>query len=134
MKPKRETFGKNERLCSKKVIAELFENGNHFFCNPFYVLWMNSTDIPIPAQVAFSVPKKKFKHAVSRNLIRRRIREAYRKNKCDLYDFLISINKKIVFILIYKEDTIMDYMQIEKSIKELIEMFIHILDKSQNKC
>ena len=35
----------------------------------------------IPVKVAFSVPKRIFKKAVTRNLLKRRMREAYRKNK-----------------------------------------------------
>jgi ribonuclease P protein component len=134
MLSERETFEKNERLCSRKVIAELFENGNYFFCSPFSVVWMNYAEIPLSAQVAFSVPKRRFKLAITRNLIKRRIKEAYRKNKCNLYRFLNSKNKKIVFIIIYKEDSILDYKIIEKSVRELIEMFIHVIDESLNKC
>ena len=55
-----------------------------------------------PAQIAFSVSKRGFRLAVTRNLIKRRMREAYRKNKYLLYEFLASENKQIVLIVIVK--------------------------------
>jgi ribonuclease P protein component len=131
----RETFSKSERLCSKKAIAELFENGTSFFSFPFHIVWIKSpAEIPFPAQVAISISKKSFKLAVRRNLIKRRIKEAYRKNKHTLYNFLNSGNLKIIFIVIFKDNTIPDYPRVEKSVKEMIETFIKILNEYQQKC
>lgn len=131
----RETFNKSERLCSKKAIAELFENGNSFFSFPFQIVWIKSqSEIPFPAQVAFSVSKKVFKLAVKRNLIKRRIKEAYRKNKQTLYSFLSSGNLKIIFVVIFKDKTIPYYPRVEKSVKEMIDAFINILNEYQQKC
>ncbi len=126
-----ETFRKNERLCGKKSIAELFERGNSFFCFPFQVVWLkSSSDIHYPAQVAISVSKRNFKRAVKRNLIKRRIRETYRKQKHILYEFLEQENLKIIFILIYKGETIPEYAATEKAVKDSIEKLITEIRKS----
>ena len=132
---KNEIFSKSERLCSKKTIEALFENGMSFYCFPFLIIWSyNNSDAPSPAQVAFSVPKKGFKLAVSRNLIKRRTREAYRKNKTVLYDYLLASEKKIAFTMIYREKSISDFVTIENSVKRMVEMFIRTLDESKSKC
>jgi ribonuclease P protein component len=134
MATNKETFSKSERLCSKKAIEELFDRGKSFYCSPFLIVWAYSNaDIPSPAQVTFSVSKKGFRLAVTRNLIKRRTREAYRKNKSLLYDFLISSEKKIVFAIIFREKTIPDYRTVEDSVKEIIKTFSVILGESKPK-
>jgi len=116
-----QTFNKTERLCSTKLIADLFENGNTFYTPVFKVVWEKSpVALPSPAQVAFSVTRRGFRLAVTRNLIKRRMRESYRKNKKELYDCLISQNIQLVFIVIYRESRIADYPLIEKSMIEVI--------------
>jgi len=130
-----ETFRKSERLCSKKAIEALFKNGKTFFCSPFLIVWSyNNSEALSPAQVAFSVPKKGFKLAVTRNLIKRRMREAYRKNKMVLHNYLMASDKKIVFTMIYREKSISDYATAENAVKQMIKMFIHTLDESKPKC
>jgi ribonuclease P protein component len=129
----RATFNKSERLCSTKVISSLFENGNIFYTSLFKVVWDKSAvTLPAPAQVIFSVSKKGFKLSVTRNLIKRRIREAYRKNKRTLYEHLSSEDIQIVFVAIIKGKKVPDYLTVEKAVKEMIEKLIDYT-KDKNK-
>jgi ribonuclease P protein component len=117
-----ETFQKSERLCSIKTIAMLFDDGNIFYSPMFKIVWFkNPVSTPFPAQVAFSVSKKGFRKAVDRNMIKRRMREAYRLNKQRLYDSLNSMNVQIAFLIIFRENNIPDYQRIERSISELLD-------------
>jgi ribonuclease P protein component len=131
MSDKSETFRKSERLCSKKAIADLFENGRSFYSFPFQIIWIKrGSGIISPAQVAISVSKKTFRNAVTRNLIRRRIREAYRRNKHVLYDFLISEKTDIAFIIIFKDKSIPEYVTIEKAIgNSIVKLIADITNK-----
>ena len=116
------TFKKEERLCNKKLIDELFRNGSSFLCYPFKASWQ-LTQMPqqYPAQVLLSVSKKRFKRAVDRNLIKRRMREAYRLHKFQhLYNLLIGIDKKIVLSLGYIGKDIVPYAVAERKMLKLL--------------
>jgi len=127
----RETFNKSERLCSTKIIEALFENGNIYFSPLFKIVWQKNSDpLPFPAQVAFSVAKKRFRLAVTRNLIKRRMREAYRKNKHLLYEHLVSLNTRIVFVAIFRGNSVPDYITVEKSMKEVINKLIFLIKEN----
>lgn len=112
-----QTFSKRERLSRKKIIDLLFEKGNKFWLPPFKIVWMNHPeDNSAPAQVLIVIPKQRIKKAVSRNLIKRRIREAYRKNKSSFYDFLHEHDSNCAFAVIYTSDEIAEYSDIEEKI------------------
>jgi ribonuclease P protein component len=128
----RETFDKSERLCSTKIISGLFESGNIFYSSLFKIVWENSAiSLPAPVQVVFSVSKKGFRLAVTRNLIKRRMREAYRKNKITLYEHLIKVNIQIALIVILRGNMVPDYPSIEKSIREIINKLIFLTSPKQ---
>jgi ribonuclease P protein component len=80
-----------------------------------------------PIEFALSVPKKAFKRAVDRNILRRRIREAYRLNKIELYKFLkdnkLHTEKRFAFMVLYTAKEEMPYSEIEKGIKKMIRKF-----------
>jgi ribonuclease P protein component len=112
------TLTRQERLASRKIISELFENGNSTVCFPFRLVW-KETVLPVtsPVQIAFSVPSKKFRLAVTRNRIKRQMREVYRKNKSAVYDLLAGRNKQCAMMLVFTGSVVLPFEEIEKKIK-----------------
>ena len=74
------TFHKEERICSHKVLEELF-SGRHKSITAFPIRAIYMTTEEEGVSVLMSVSKKFFKRAVHRNRVKRQMREAYRLNK-----------------------------------------------------
>ncbi|WP_045689548.1 ribonuclease P protein component [Hymenobacter sp. AT01-02] len=81
------SFPKEEHLCRKKLIDELFGRGSSFGLYPLRIVWLPTADATTDApQVLVSVSKRNFKRAVDRNYFKRLMREAYRLNKYRLLE------------------------------------------------
>lgn len=111
------TFGKKEKLCSRKTLAELFAKGkseNHY---PVRIVWMEmEKEDDIYARVAVSVSKRSFKRALDRNRIKRLMREAYRNNKSMLEEFCKSRNTTLAILFIYTGKELPEYMMVQAKI------------------
>ncbi len=117
------TFKKEERLCSEKLINKLFNNGSSFLFYPFRVVWLPNQDEPqeFPVQLVISVSKKRFRKSVDRNLLKRRVREAFRTHKGELlYPFLREHNIQLLMAINYVGKEILDFQYLES---KMIAMF-----------
>jgi ribonuclease P protein component len=74
------TLSKSERLCGKKAIAGLMERGKGGVTGCLRYKFLQSGEADV-SRILVSVPKRFFKRAVKRNLLKRRIRESYRLQK-----------------------------------------------------
>lgn len=114
---RRQTLRKTERLYEKKAIEALFEKGESFNVPPVKILWKKYDGAAQPAvKAAFTVPRKTFKRAVDRNLLKRRMREAYRRNKYIATDFAVSKKQHYHLIFVYIGKGKALYSEIESKI------------------
>lgn len=76
----RSTLKKRERLSSKGAVDALLKSGKYGVSGVLKYVYRRDNGLPF-SRIMVSVPKKLFRRAVKRNLLKRRIREAYRLNK-----------------------------------------------------
>lgn len=109
------------------------KNGESFFHYPFKVVYEKvalTQEQQRPNAIIVSVPKRNFKRAVKRNLLKRRIRESYRLNKGILTAPQgCSIN--ILFVYVAKD--IKEYSYIETRLKEAMELVLQGKTKGDKK-
>ena len=124
------TLGKKERLNSKTLIERLFLGGSKSFpAFPLRVVYMSVEPVEEDmeaASILISVPKKRCKRAVKRNLVKRQVREAYRKNKHLLLDALASRNKRLIIAFIWLDNHIHSSAEVEEKVKKLL---FHIVER-----
>jgi ribonuclease P protein component len=122
MKNRPESFPKSERLCGVKLISEMFAEGRSLNLPHIRVICRftpDSGELP-SVRIMISVPKRHFKRAVDRNLMRRRIREAWRRNREPLLTLLREKGMHADLVLIWTDTEIKNYDIAEKAINGVI--------------
>lgn len=121
------TFRKEERLCSKNHLDLLFNSGSSFLVYPFRVTFFcKDPVIGVPVKVVINVPKKRYKRAVDRNLLKRRIREVYRLNKqSSFYPFVENANTMLLLSIQFVGKEIYPVSFLEK---KLLLVFKRLMD------
>lgn len=98
------TLSKEERICSKKLINELFTgNGRSMTAFPLRVVFMKRTIVDNQPRAAMlvSVPKRYFKHAVDRNRVKRQVREAFRRHKSMITQNLTDDHESVAMAFVW---------------------------------
>lgn len=114
----RKTLKKKERLSVGTDLSRLFASGRYGITDGFRYCYRIGNGLPFN-RIVVSVPKKCFRRAVKRNLLKRRIREAYRLNKN-----LLPVNAEkggTDIILIYRTKDILDFGTIVLSVRNILE-------------
>lgn len=120
------TFKKAERLSLNKRIEVLFSTGASVSLYPIKILWISCTEpMEYPVQVLFTISSKRFKSAVVRNRIKRKIKESYRIRKSALYEELNKHNRNLLISIIYTgKETDPGFAYLDRTIGKGLELLI----------
>ncbi|OIQ27240.1 MAG: ribonuclease P protein component [Bacteroidetes bacterium MedPE-SWsnd-G2] len=112
-------FPKSEKLKSKTQIEHLFSSGQSVIAYPLRLVFLELPD-STTHKTGVSVSKRNFKTAVSRNRIKRLLRESYRLNKASFFN---NISTPYAFMILYigKEDTTLE--EIDLKMKQVFKKF-----------
>jgi ribonuclease P protein component len=119
----RHTLSKRERLHGKKDLDTLFRSGRALRVPPFRLLWASAVNDGTPVRVAFAVPKKNLKRATDRNLMKRRMREAYRKHKLPVQNSMAEAGAEAAVVFIFTGREAVPYNETEGKIILLLQRF-----------
>lgn len=130
---KKYTFTKEERLCSKRFIENLFHNGSSFVVYPFRLVYLSNEigeNLHFPVQAILSVSKRRFKRAVDRNRIKRQMRECYRLEKHHLYENLQESSVKLLLAIQFVGKEQMPFKELHTKLLQLLKRLENELVKS----
>lgn len=125
------SFPKKERLKSKKLFEQVFQDGKSLKQYPLKLIYLRAElTEDVKCQAGMAVPKRRIRKAVKRNRIKRLMREAYRLNKEPIFNKILG-NYALLFLYLGKEDP--EYSEVEGSIKTLLLRFLNeIQDESKD--
>jgi ribonuclease P protein component len=81
-----------------------------------------------PVQILVSVPKKRFRHAVDRNRMKRLVRESYRLNKHILWDVLEGKNERVMLAFVCITDTLPSFRTVNKSVVKVLNRIVERME------
>lgn len=115
-----------EHLKSKRVIEQVYANGASVTSFPLRAVFIEQPqEVQEPtAAILINVAKKRFRHAIDRNLVKRRIREAYRTSKHSFVEALENNGKKMAVAIIYIDNKHNSTAFIRKKMTRLLESIL----------
>ncbi len=124
MVAERHTFPREQRLRSKRRIDALFGGGQGGFVYPLRYVVLREQAPESEVCLLVSVPKRHHKRAHARNLLKRRLREAYRLQKEPLREAMQRRGERLSLALLYTSDRILAYAAIEQAVHKILETLL----------
>ena len=115
------TYSTKEKLKSKKLIDDLFVEGKSVKAFPLRMVYLEAP-LPYPdiaIQAGVSVAKRNHKLAVTRNRIKRLMREAYRLNK----NQIDTKGTTFAILIIYTSRDVLTFKEVNKAMYTLLKRF-----------
>ncbi len=118
------TLHKTERLYLRDAVSELFAKGSSFMVFPYRIIYrVLPEEDPQVARVAIMTvaPKKRFKHAVDRNHVKRLSREAYRIAKLPINKLCEQQHKKLAFAMLYCDNKFLSFEETQHRMHKILK-------------
>lgn len=118
-------FGKEYKLCRKKLIDDIFASGTSVKKFPFLMHYRCVDEVlEKPFQIVISVPKRIFRSAVQRNRVKRVMKEIIRHEKQPLEDFLTQQGKYLTIFWVYTGKEELDQSILREKFKKVTQNLI----------
>ena len=118
------TLSKDERLCSRTAIEELFNSSSHRSMTvfPLRVVYVERKRFAEEQtlQMVVRVPKKSFKRAVKRNRVKRQVREAFRMSKQPLTELLTERNLTLDVAFIWLDNNLHSSNEVKSKVEKML--------------
>jgi ribonuclease P protein component len=128
------TLGKHERLKSRKLIEQLFSEGQRFAVFPFRVFYLftkhEANNVKNKLQCGAGVSSKNFKKAVDRNRIKRLTREAYRLQKEELAASINNSKQELILFFIYTGKELPAFTIVKEKVAIILNKLKTIVDET----
>lgn len=115
-----QTFGKKEKLKSKILITQLFNEGKGVTSFPLKLIYLPVQHSSISIITGVTVPKRNFKSAVDRNRIKRLLRESYRLNKALVFN---NTDANFAFLFLYLGKDMPSFELVNQKMKLVLNKF-----------
>jgi ribonuclease P protein component len=114
------SFGKKEKLKSKILFTQLFEEGKGVSVYPLKLIYISTEKKETPIQTGVTVSKRNFKSAVKRNRIKRLLRESYRHNKALVFN---NTDANFAFLFLYLGKDMPSFELLDQKMKLVLNKF-----------
>ncbi len=125
------TYGKKEKLKSRKLLDQVFREGRSFTVFPLKVFYARPAAVQdFAVKLGVGSSGRFFRKAVHRNRIKRVLREAYRYHKQPLHNHLEASGQQVVVFLLYIDKVLPEQGVLQQKMPQVIQKLIRELNEA----
>lgn len=127
-----QSYGKKEKLKSRKDLDALFNGGKSFLVFPVKVFYTYGDQATVAVKTGVGVSSRYFKKATDRNRVKRLLREAYRTEKSPLFETIEANAVSLNVFLLYVDKTLPEYANLKKVMATVMQKLMQHATAQKN--